>query len=350
MKKLVITITVYLFCASQSAQYPEGKVVVDQLYSAALENPGGEDPTRRITVYLPPGYEESEKRYPVIYYLHGFTWSDSLQIAVTKFNKLLDQAIATGKIKPVIVAMPDQHTLYRGSLYTNSTLTGNWADFTSKDLVAYMDKKYRTLAQKESRGISGHSMGGYGAIKMGMENPEVFSSIYSLSGAFDLVKELGINGASYKRIQEIDTRKELVTGYSEFLPNWLIALGRAFSPNQNDPPFYANLPYNYQGDTVVINKEALTLWNENMLHNMADRYFDNLQQLKAIKLDWGRNDDFDFVKLGCRKLSQKLENMGVAHYAEEYIGTHGNKLWSDDGRALNDMLPFFDTHLEFERN
>ncbi len=81
---------------------------------------------------------------------------------------------------------------------------------------------------------------------------------------------------------------------------------------------------------------------------MADSYYDNLKKLKALKLDWGRNEDFPHIPITCRIFSQKLENMGIEHYAEEYIGTHSNKLWTDDGRALNDMLPFFNTYLNFE--
>ncbi len=76
------------------AQYAQGTIVFDHLYSASLENPGGEDPIRRVTVYLPPGYEEGEQKYPVIYYLHGFTWNDSLMVVSDHFDKLLDKAIA----------------------------------------------------------------------------------------------------------------------------------------------------------------------------------------------------------------------------------------------------------------
>ncbi len=93
----------------------------------------------------------------------------------------------------------------------------------------------------------------------------------------------------------------------------------------------------------------MELWNKNLLHEMADEYIENLKKLRAIKIGWGRNDEFDFVVMGCKAISQKLENLGIEHLAEEYIGTHGNKLWTDDGRALNDMLPFFDTYLEFDK-
>ncbi len=349
MKKIILLLSFIQIVYIVQAQYPSGKVIVDRLYSPALENNGGEDPTRRVTIYLPPGYDETSDKYPVIYYLHGFTWSDSLQIASDHFDKLLDQAIAIGKIKPLIVVLPDQHTLYRGSYYTNSSLTGDWADFTAKDLVSYIDKNYRTIPERESRGIAGHSMGGHGAIKMGMLFPDVFTSVYALSPAqLGLAKEIGIKGQAYKRVQEIKTREELVTGYNEFLPNVVIAAGRAFSPNPNKPPFYADLPFTYNGDSVIVNYVVLDLWNKNLPIEMADAYVDNLKKLKALKLDWGRNEDLPSIPITCRIFSQKLENFGINHYAEEYIGTHSNKLWTDDGRALNDMLPFFDAYLKFD--
>ena len=348
MKKLLLTVLFSAIINLGQGQETKGKVIVDHLYSANLENPGGENPTRRVTVYLPPGYDKSEKRFPVIYYLHGFTWNDSLAIAVNKFDKLLDKAIATKKIEPVIVVMPDQYTLYRGSWYTNSTLTGKWADFTGKDLVAFIDKKFRTIPNSESRGIAGHSMGGQGAIRMGMLFPDVFSSVYALSPAtLGIAKEFGIKGAAYKRIHEIQTREELVTGYGEFRPNVVVAVGRAYTPNPDKPPFYADLPFTYEGDSLIINEDVLEIWQKKSIIGMVDNYVDQLKSLKALKLDWGRNEEHPHVPITCRIFSQKLENLGVNHYAEEYIGDHGNKLWTDDGRALNDMLPFFDTYLKF---
>lgn len=332
-----------------NAQYPEGNVEVDHLYSELLENPGGENPTRRVTVYLPPGYEESEQNYPVIYYLHGFTWSDSLMISVDQFDKLLDKAIATKKIRPVIVVMPDQHTLYRGSWYTNSSLTGKWADFTGTDLVRFIDNNYRSIKDSESRGIAGHSMGGQGAIKMGMLFPDVFSSVYALSPATlgVITEEFGIRGDAYRRINEITSREQLITGWDEFEPNAIVAMGRAYTPNPDNPPFYADFPYEYINDSLVINYGVLKKWKDKSAIGMVDNHIEDLNKLKALKLDWGRNEDNNLIPNTSLEFSKKLENLGIEHFAEIYIGDHSNKLWTDDGRALNDMLPFFNTYLNF---
>jgi pimeloyl-ACP methyl ester carboxylesterase len=301
--KCLILISILCICFGLHAQYPKGKVVIEHITSPALQNAGGENPTRRVTIYLPPDYDNTTNRYPVIYYLHGFTWSDSLQIARDHFNELLDKAIATGKIRPVIVVMPNQHTLYKGSWYTNSTLTGNWADFTAKDLVKFIDGKYRTIAANESRGITGHSMGGYGAIKIGMQFPDVFLSVYALSPGFlGYMKDFGPNSSTFKRANEIRTQEELNNpkSWNDLFANCVVAMGRTFSPNLNKPPFYADIPFTYEGAKLNVNYEILELWNKNSPIEMADDYVDNLRKLKALKLDWGRNEEVLAIPLTCQ--------------------------------------------------
>jgi len=349
MKKLLILFLVIPFSYAVHAQHPAGTIVTERIQAPSLQTDHEEISDRRVTIYLPPGYDQTNHRYPVLYYLHGFTWSDSLQITVDRFDLLLDKAIETGRIRPVIVVLPDHYTDYRGSFYTNSVLTGNWADFTAIDVVNHIDRNYRSIPDRSSRGITGHSMGGHGAIKLGMLFPDVFASVYALSpGALGLVRDTGAGGEAYYRAQQVKTKKELVTGYDEFLANAAVAMGRAFSPNPENPPFYADLPFTYQGDSLIVNYDVLDLWNANLPLEMVNDYVQNLKKLKALKLDWGRNEEFPHIPITSRMFSIKLENLGINHYAEEYIGTHVNKLWTDDGRALNVMLPFFNQNLAFE--
>ena len=163
-----------------------------------------------------------------------------------------------------------------------------------------------------------------------------------------LYKDNGIKNIGFRRVQELTTREEVITGYKEFGANAKIALGQAFSPNPDNPPFYADMPVTYNGDTLHINYDILELWKKNMPLEMVDSHIENLRKINALKLDWGRNEENDHIPYTCKMLSQKLENLGIEHYAEEYIGTHINKLFTDDGRILNDVLPFFDTYLKFE--
>lgn len=342
MKSVFLVLCAYIVtlpCLSQEKQ--AGRVATFLIESKALINSGGENPKRKVSIYLPPGYDQSQQRYPVIYYLHGFMGTDSISTAM---KGILDQGISRQKIRPYILVIPNQYSMFEGSFYSNSTLTGNWSDFTAKELVAYVDQHYRTLANRESRGIAGHSMGGYGAFKIAMLYPDVFSSVYALSpGLLAFVKEFGPNSTSFRDVAKVTTQEELKKTY---YPRVLVAVGRAWSPNPSKPPFFCDMPFTYQGDNMVVNQDVLKKWEDNMPVYMVDRYADNLRKLTAIKMDWGRNDSPRFpVQIGM--LSQRLENLGINHYAEEYIGDHGNKIWAADGRVLNDLLPFFNDFLKF---
>jgi S-formylglutathione hydrolase FrmB len=342
MNKYCIIILACLVFQKSFGQTPAGKVTSFMINASTLQNKGGENPNRKVSVYLPPDYDKSKKRFPVIYYMHGFMGTDSIS---PQMKMILDRGISQQKIRPFILVIASHYTLYEGSFYSNSSLTGNWSDFAAKELVQYVDKNFRTIATRDSRGIAGHSMGGYGAIKTGMLFPEVFSSVYALSpGLLAFVKEFGPNSDSFKELSKIKTPEELRKTY---YPKVLVAVGRAWSPNPTNAPFYCDLPFTYKGDSLIINNAIVEKWSQNMPVYMVDKYASNLRKLKALKLDWGRNDASRFP-VQCGMFSQRLENLGIDHFAEEYIGNHVNKVWTTDGRVLNDLLPFFNEYLVFD--
>ncbi|MDN3657451.1 alpha/beta hydrolase-fold protein [Ferruginibacter paludis] len=344
MKKILAILLSFAFMGVAAAQRISGTIVTSVIHSTYLQNTGGENIDRRISVYLPPGYAQAKQHYPVIYYLHGFLGTDSI---TPNMKNILDMGIAKNKIRPFILVIADHFTLYSGSFYSNSALTGNWSDFEAKELVSYMDKNFKTIANRNARGIGGHSMGGYGALKIAMLYPDVFGSVYALSpGLLAFVKEFGPNSDSYKQLAAIKTKDELDKTY---YPKVIAACARAWSPNANKPPFYIDLPFNYVGDSLVVDSIVYQKWRSNMPLYMIDSYSSNLKKLKAIQLDWGRNDASRFP-VQCGMFSQELENHGIEHYAEEYIGTHTNKIWTTDGRVLNDLLPFFNDYLQFEEH
>jgi S-formylglutathione hydrolase FrmB len=341
MNKYYLFLFVLLITQKSFSQATSGKLTSFTINAKTLQNNGGENQNRKVSVYLPPGYEKDNKRFPVIYYMHGFMGTDSISSAM---KTILDRGIAQQKIRPFILVIASHYTLYEGSFYSNSTLTGNWADFEAKELVEYVDRNFKTIASRDSRGIAGHSMGGYGAIKIGMLFPDVFSSVYALSpGLLAFVKEFGPNSDSFKELGKIKTQEELKKTY---YPKVLVAVARAWSPNPAKPPFYCDVPFTYQGDSLIVNSTVMEKWSQNMPVYMVDKYASNLRKLKALKLDWGRNDASRFP-VQCSMFSQRLENLGIDHFAEEYIGNHGNKIWTTDGRVLNDLLPFFNEYLRF---
>ena len=350
MKKSVFLIVSFVLSAQflWAQKIPEGKVITTSITAKTLKNKAGENPERRVSVYLPPDYEKSTKRYPVIYYLHGFFWNDSLLIANDKINHIIDRAISSEKIKPVIVVMPDESTVFKGSFYANSESSGKWSDFTSVELVDFIDKKYRTIANKDSRGISGHSMGGNGALRNAFLHPEVFSSVYALSP--------GILDAGYFALSEIDSYKnginvrevkDLSKPENAGL-NIIFAIARAYNGNENKPPFYADLPFSFQGDILKVDASVIEELKKNSTSELVFSQYENIKKLKAIKFDWGRNDELIHIPPSCMSLSKNLEMLKIKHEAEEYIGTHGSAISKENGRIENQMLPFFNHHLKFE--
>jgi len=170
------------------ADVHRGTVERIKVHGQALEgNLEGDSPDRDVSIYLPPSYAtEQNRRYPVIYLLHGYTDSDDLWFGskphFINVPTVTDKALASGT-REMIIVMPNAYTAYQGSMYSSSPTTGDWEAFVTHDLVSYIDAHYRTIPEVASRGLAGHSMGGYGTVRIGMKNPEVFSSLYILTPA-----------------------------------------------------------------------------------------------------------------------------------------------------------------------
>src|SRR4030095_10841722 len=164
-----------------------GRLVEVKIPAPSLKGNLLGDPTEQtIAVYLPPSYEASPtKRFPSLDLLHGFTakhqaWTTNGYQGMS-LQPLMDEMIKSGKVQEMIVVAPNGWNAYKGAFYTNSSVNGNWEDYIYRDLVQTVDAKYRTVARPESRGIAGHSMGGYGALTLAMKHPDVFGAVYALS-------------------------------------------------------------------------------------------------------------------------------------------------------------------------
>ena len=154
-----------------------------KVHGKSLEgNLEGDSPDRDVLVYLPPSYASSpNRRYPVVYFLHGYgahaeTYWNSLAVA-----SAADETSKNGTAREMIIVLPDAYTVYDGSMFSNSPTTGDWETFIAQDLPQYIDSHYRTIANRGGRGLAGHSMGGYGTVRIGMKRPEAFSVLYAMS-------------------------------------------------------------------------------------------------------------------------------------------------------------------------
>src|SRR5262245_9680149 len=183
----LVAVMSWRLIAPASGQTKQGTVERIKVHGTSLEgNLDGDSPDRDVSIFLPPSYKaEKNRRYPVVYMLHGFTDDDARWFGLVKhwinFPEVINKALADGKTREMIVVMPNAFTRFKGSMYSSSVAIGDWETFITKELVAHIDSNYRTLAQRESRGLAGHSMGGYGTMRLGMKSPDVFSSIYALS-------------------------------------------------------------------------------------------------------------------------------------------------------------------------
>ena len=152
-----------------------------KVHGAALEgNLEGNSADRDVYVFLPPSYDSNPgKRYPVVYFLHGYSVGADAYDGLARFQEAVDQAAAAGN--EMIVVMPDVLTKFKGAMFSASVTTGDFERYVAEDLVEYIDSQYHTIADLGSRGLSGHSMGGYGTLKIAMKDQGIFSSIYAMA-------------------------------------------------------------------------------------------------------------------------------------------------------------------------
>lgn len=357
MKKITFSI---LLLSLSFAGIAQGKIERREFLAASLQNnQAGEDPVRQLSIYLPQEYKNGTQRYPVIYVLHGYGGTDSLMMSVwIDFKLLLDNAIKSGKIRPMIVVAPNSNTRMQGSFYTNSTASGNWADYIGKDVVQYMDQNFRTIPNRASRGLCGHSMGGNGALKIGMLYADTFSAVYALSPAvLNWHGDFSLSNPAFKRISQLNNENALLRGLAEsgqtgefigFFAAVFTAMAQVYSPNISNKELRADFPVSYIGDSTVYNPAVISEWEAEFPYYMIDDYLPQLRSLSALKIDWGRNEDFSHIPFSSLQFSKKLESFRINHFAEEYIGDHGNMLDGLEGRIFTELLPFFNTYLNIK--
>lgn len=310
-------------------------VAVEEIrtHGVSLEgNLEGDSADRNATVFLPPSYEkEPKRRYPVVYGLHGYTINNEIWAGEINAKGSLEAAFATGA-REMIVVLPSAQTLHNGSMYSSSVTIGDWETFIAEDLVAHIDARYRTIPARESRGLVGHSMGGYGAVRIGMKRPDVFGALYIMSPCC-----LSARGAPpaemLAKLEAAKTKEEAVS--MGFLERATLAVAAAWSPNPNKPPFFADLPTGRNEAAV------LASWAANAPLSMASQYVYNLRKYRAVAMDVG---DQDGLRVDAAELHRILRESDVANTFEIYEGDHVNRLAD---RFENHVIPFFAKNLSF---
>jgi enterochelin esterase-like enzyme len=309
-----------------------------KVHGTALEgNLEGNTVDRDVFVFLPPSYaREKSRRYPVVYALHGYSigaeqWTREIHVPQT-----IEGAFAQGA-QEMIVVIPDSRTVHNGSMYSSSATTGDFEQFVARDLVSYVDAHYRTIPNRLSRGLVGHSMGGYGATRIGMKHADVFGSLYIMSPCCLSPRPTGpANTEIEKALEAVKAPED--SAKLPFLARAMLASAAAWSPDPKNPPLYLDLPMK----DGVAQPDVLARWTANAPLAFADQYIGNLRQYRGISIDVG---DQDGLRFDAGKLHDILDKYGIANSFEVYPGTHTSKVAD---RFQNHVMPFFSRNLCFK--
>ncbi len=314
-----------------------GTVVVERFDSEILKgNPLGDPTERDIAVYLPPRYEP-RKRYPAAYAIVGYTGTGKMLLNVDPLREdlktKLDRLIRTGKMGPMIVPMVDCFTRVGGNQYINSAATGRYDDYLRKEIVSFVETRYRV----SRRGIWGTSSGGYGSIVQGMLHPDTWQALADHSG--DSCFELCYIGEFPKALaafREHGGPAKWLRWYwrqpnrlrSELLPV-LITIGMAahYSPNARSPHMGVDFPFNLE--TGEWRPEVWERWRAWDPVNMIDEYYRNLRRTRLVYIDCGTKDEYNLI-WGARILRAKLAAYRVKHVYQEFDDGHMNTRYRYD--------------------
>jgi S-formylglutathione hydrolase FrmB len=285
-----------------------------RITSPALENLIGDPTTRSFGIYLPADYQISGKDYPVIYVLHGYTGGAG---SLTDMKPTLDSMIRRDQIKEMIVVFVDGHNKFRGSMYYSSITIGDYETYIARDLVKHIDANYRTIAHRNSRGITGYSMGGRGAMHLALKFPETFGAV--------------VNQAGFCNVEDVAWMRNIAFANPNDWPHfngldWMtqaaFAYAAAACPNPDKPPFFLDKPYErVDGKIQTVPEVWERFVNSDVVHGDLPRYVKQPLRLNGIMVVHGTGDGITPVSQA-RDLDKLMTDLGIDHVYDEHGGGH----------------------------
>lgn len=316
---------------------PKGRIECLEIESAALAgNMLGDPTTRRVAIYLPEGYDDTDEHYPLFVDIVGFTGSGLGHIAWKAFQESVpqrvDRLIAEGAMGPVIVALPDCFTALGGNQYVNSAAMGRWADYLTREMLPRIESDYRVRPGRENRALFGKSSGGYGAIAHGMLHAEHWGAVACHSGdmAFDLcylpefprtLNHLArFENDIEKFIERLRSDKKM--GGGNFHHLMMLAMAATYDPDP-DAPWGIRLPVDMQTCELIAERwQNWLAWDPVQLVDTPEVQ-KNLESLSGIYIDCGNVDQY-YLVYGARQLTRRLTELGIEHHYEEFDDNHSS--------------------------
>jgi hypothetical protein len=313
-------------------------------------NPLGDPARRPLYVYRPPGVEPDHPRaLPSVYVIQGYTgqidmWLSRTPLEPTMIERL-DAMFAAGGCPDAIVVFVDCWTSYGGSQFLNSIALGRYQDHLCDEVTAFVDERYPTEADRDHRGLTGKSSGGYGAMVVPMLRPDVFGALASHAGdaLFEACYLPDFPKVARKLRDHFDGSFEV---YFERLAQadhldfetWIPGLetygyAAAYSPDP-DQLGKALLPFDVGTGRLV--DDVWAQWLDLDPVRMARPHADALRSMRRIYLDAGRSDEY-FLDLGAQAFAAELEALGVEHTLELFDGKHGGLTYRYPG-AIRELV------------
>lgn len=368
---LGLTLALGRLAGAEDAVASAGRVVIERVDAPSLaRNQLGDAAERLIAVYLPPSYDRvPDRRYPVVYFLGGY--GDTIEFYLTgryqgfALPQTLDREIAAGRIEDMIMVVVSGYNRFRGSFYVNSPVTGNWEQHVVEEVVGHVDGRFRTRAQPESRGLAGHSMGGFGALNLAMRHPDVFGWCYALSPGLlapDGLADLHPfeNGARITAFLEatdawkglpLDRVRQAARAWADrFLAanDWPTifthAYGAAFAPSRGETALGFDYPFSNEPDGLQLDAQCWWRWEAGFgeLDRKVSRYQRRPVGLRGLALECGRHDENGWIPRGCEAFAGELKAAGIAGVLTVFDGRHEDQLGE---RIAAHALPYFSARL-----
>ena len=299
------------------------------------DNPLGDPHHRPLWVYVPPGYDDSGTRYPSVYVLQGYTGHVSMWANRTPYRQpfleTADSVFADGGVPGCVVVYVDAWTAYGGSQFVDSPGTGRYHSYLCEEVVPWVDERYRTIPDRESRAVTGKSSGGFGAMITPMLRPDLFGALATHAG--DAVHELCYIpefGKAVRALRDYDhdirrwwehfRSRTAFTNPADDTLIMMLGIAACYSAREDGTP---ELPFD--PGTGVLRPEQWQRWLDWDPVRMVPYHDEAVRSLRAVWIDAGSRDEW-FLDLGAEAFRAAVVKAGLPEervYFELFDAGHG---------------------------